>query len=52
MASKRRSLGFPRFDLTVLRMYKDELRQFEEYADSYTIKVYEREDYGIENVQG
>lgn len=25
-------------------MYRDELRQFEEYADGYTIKVYERED--------
>ena len=25
-------------------MDKDELRQYEEYADGYTIKVYERED--------
>ena len=25
-------------------MNRDELRQYEEYADGYTIKVYERED--------
>ena len=25
-------------------MDRDELRQYEEYADDYTIKVYERED--------
>ena len=25
-------------------MDRDELRQYEEYADGYTIKVYERED--------
>ena len=25
-------------------MNRDELRQFEAYADDYTIKVYERED--------